>query len=260
MARKALSKTVRFEVFKRDRFTCQYCGAKAPEVVLHVDHIHPVAEGGTNEILNLATACAGCNGGKGARLLDDRSAVERQRSQIEELQSRREQLEMMLEWRDTAQAAVVDVVEAVAERMEARSRLYLNETGKSKVRLWLKRFSLAEVLTAMDEAFDRFLVFRDDVATDASFSMAFNKIPVFAGYARRTAEKPFLPKLAYIQGILRNRLDHPQESFMAELEDIHGWGVTLDEMQDEAKRTESFCDFWDAMVVIGKARAAAKPE
>jgi HNH endonuclease len=69
MSRKPLSKRVRFEVFKRDSFTCQYCGLHPPTVVLHVDHVHPVAEGGNNEIDNLITACEGCNQGKGARLL-----------------------------------------------------------------------------------------------------------------------------------------------------------------------------------------------
>lgn len=41
--RKALSNRTRFEVFKRDKFTCQYCGAKAPDVVLQCDHIVAVA-------------------------------------------------------------------------------------------------------------------------------------------------------------------------------------------------------------------------
>jgi len=36
--RVVVPKSVRFEVFKRDSFTCKYCGAKAPEAVLHVDH------------------------------------------------------------------------------------------------------------------------------------------------------------------------------------------------------------------------------
>ena len=40
--RKNLSKSVRFEVFKRDSFKCQYCGKSAPDVVLEVDHIIPV--------------------------------------------------------------------------------------------------------------------------------------------------------------------------------------------------------------------------
>lgn len=68
--RKPLSKTTRFEVFKRDCFTCQYCGAQPPDSVLEVDHITAVANGGDNQITNLLTACDRCNRGKGARRLE----------------------------------------------------------------------------------------------------------------------------------------------------------------------------------------------
>ena len=64
MARKPLSKKIRFEVFKRDKFTCQYCGRMSPDVILEVDHIEPVAEGGDNEITNLITSCRDCNRGR----------------------------------------------------------------------------------------------------------------------------------------------------------------------------------------------------
>jgi len=70
--RKTLSKKLRFEVFKRDDFTCQYCGVQPPKVVLEVDHIHPVAEGGTDDQENLITACDKCNRGKGKRMLGDK--------------------------------------------------------------------------------------------------------------------------------------------------------------------------------------------
>lgn len=69
MKRKSLSKKVRFEVFKRDEFTCQYCGRHPPSVVLECDHITPVAEGGDNDPDNLVTACFDRNRGKGARSL-----------------------------------------------------------------------------------------------------------------------------------------------------------------------------------------------
>lgn len=68
--RKQLSKKVRFEVFKRDSFTCQYCGAVPPSVILEVDHVIPVASDGDNEIDNLVTSCFDCNRGKGARSLN----------------------------------------------------------------------------------------------------------------------------------------------------------------------------------------------
>lgn len=67
--RKPMSKKLRFEVFKRDLFICQYCGAHPPVAILEVDHIDPVANGGTDRIDNLITSCVECNRGKGARLL-----------------------------------------------------------------------------------------------------------------------------------------------------------------------------------------------
>ena len=57
--------TLRFRVLQRDGFTCQYCGRKAPDVALQVDHVIPVASGGTAAMDNLRTACADCNTGKG---------------------------------------------------------------------------------------------------------------------------------------------------------------------------------------------------
>lgn len=56
---------IRYKVLLRDSFTCQYCGRKPPDVVLHVDHIIPRSKGGSNSIENLSTACADCNLGKG---------------------------------------------------------------------------------------------------------------------------------------------------------------------------------------------------
>ena len=68
--RKSLSKKVRFEIFKRDGFTCQYCGKQPPDSTLVIDHINPIANGGDNDMLNLITSCEDCNQGKGARLLE----------------------------------------------------------------------------------------------------------------------------------------------------------------------------------------------
>ena len=63
--RTGLSQKVRWHVLARDSFTCQYCGRKPPDVVLEVDHVTSVADGGSNEMDNLVAACAQCNRGKG---------------------------------------------------------------------------------------------------------------------------------------------------------------------------------------------------
>lgn len=70
--RKALSKRLRFEVFKRDQFKCRYCGRNPSSgAILNVDHIIPVAKNGTNDILNLITSCFDCNSGKSDKELTD---------------------------------------------------------------------------------------------------------------------------------------------------------------------------------------------
>lgn len=62
--RQAISKRTRFDIFKRDGFKCQYCGAAPPDVLLELDHLKPVASGGGNELENLITSCFDCNRGK----------------------------------------------------------------------------------------------------------------------------------------------------------------------------------------------------
>lgn len=67
-----LPRWLRFEVLKRDRFRCTYCGAAAKSGArLQVDHIKPKATGGTDKPENLTTACTDCNAGKAARKLTE---------------------------------------------------------------------------------------------------------------------------------------------------------------------------------------------
>lgn len=65
---------LRFHILRRDNYTCQYCGAKAPDTALHVDHVVSVFEGGTNDPDNLITACVRCNIGKGTQAAKDESS------------------------------------------------------------------------------------------------------------------------------------------------------------------------------------------
>lgn len=59
-----VTKRTRYEVLKRDNHTCRYCGASAPDAKLTVDHVTPVALGGTDDPSNLVAACRDCNYGK----------------------------------------------------------------------------------------------------------------------------------------------------------------------------------------------------
>ena len=70
--RKPLSNRIRTQVLNRDGSVCQMCGAvpgdidlQFPErkVRLHVDHIRPRSQGGSDELDNLRTLCSSCNQG-----------------------------------------------------------------------------------------------------------------------------------------------------------------------------------------------------
>lgn len=151
--RKKISTSLRFEVFKRDSFTCQYCGRKAPDVVLELEHIEPVSKGGGDELLNLITSCWQCNSGKGDRQLSDDAVLARQHAQLAELQERREQLDMLLRWRDgNADLAEREMEAFCSQWTKAIKGWSINETGKVAVRKLLKKHGLARLLDALDRA------------------------------------------------------------------------------------------------------------
>jgi len=58
----------RFNVFLRDKFTCQYCGDKRN---LTFDHLLPKSKGGLTDWENVVTACSCCNVRKGGKLYKD---------------------------------------------------------------------------------------------------------------------------------------------------------------------------------------------
>ena len=58
----------RFNVFLRDRFTCQYCGAREE---LTFDHVLPRSRGGTTTWENVVAACSPCNLRKADRMPSD---------------------------------------------------------------------------------------------------------------------------------------------------------------------------------------------
>lgn len=64
----AISKRTRFEVLRRDNYTCRYC--RSAENALTVDHVTPVALGGSDAPDNLVAACKDCNAGKSSSAPD----------------------------------------------------------------------------------------------------------------------------------------------------------------------------------------------
>ena len=99
--RKPISPSLRFDVLEKDNFACQYCGAKATDdnVLLEIDHIVSVSEGGGNNIENLTTSCKKCNMGKGVKKLGAKKRLTLRQKEIRELEQKREQLEAYIKSR-----------------------------------------------------------------------------------------------------------------------------------------------------------------
>ncbi|HEX6290845.1 MAG TPA: HNH endonuclease [Herpetosiphonaceae bacterium] len=58
-------KLSRREIFRRDNYTCQYCGLHSNDLTL--DHVLPRHRGGAHTWENLVSACRQCNHRKGGR-------------------------------------------------------------------------------------------------------------------------------------------------------------------------------------------------
>lgn len=154
MKRESISTRTRFEIFKRDGFACQYCGSTPPGVLLEVDHIVPVAEGGGKQMDNLTTACADCNRGKGAKpltvvpqsLKDQAAAVAERESQLRGyhnvLEARRQRIE--------------DETWEIVEALEGKPADSYNRRSISSIRMFLERMPFYDVLDAAEIAFSRF--------------------------------------------------------------------------------------------------------
>ena len=172
MGRKAIPQKIRFEIFKRDSFTCQYCGQEAPNVVLNVDHINPVKNGGDNDITNLITSCFDCNSGKSARLLDDNHVVKKQKKSLNELQERRNQIEMIAQWREDLLNINDLKINKLCDFILKGWNYKLDIEKKRKLQTISNKFELNIVYDAIERAFDHY----SDTPCEDAKSYAFSKI------------------------------------------------------------------------------------
>lgn len=185
----SVSKKVRFEVFKRDKFTCQYCGRSAPDVLLQADHIAPKSKGGKDDIINLITSCQPCNIGKGATPLSDETALVKQRNQLEALEERQQQLRMMLKWQQSLLELDNEATDGLAGMWQETSGTDVTDTGKRDLRKLVREFGVNHVADAIRIAGDRYFVFLNNGKVDlTSAAWAFKKIGGIC-YNRRNEAK-----------------------------------------------------------------------
>lgn len=152
-----IKSSVRFQVFKRDGFTCVYCGRKVPEVILEVDHIVAQSCGGQDGIGNLATSCRDCNVGKSNRPLQEVPAplgamFDERKEQMNQMESYqaflKEESERIGEW----------LAESIRhwEGQETENNYPVIQKFRSGLKLFVRLLPLQEVKESIDLAFERF--------------------------------------------------------------------------------------------------------
>ena len=209
--RKNLSKKIRFEVFKRDSFTCQYCGRKAPDTTLQCDHIEPVSKGGENDILNLITSCIECNAGKSDRRLSDNTVVEKQHQQLSDMQERKEQIEMMFKWQEDLLNLDESYINGLASFWEHLVPGWsVNDTGREDLRKWYRTFDANEIMESMKIA-TQYIKYGSEEVSSKSWDIAWGKIGGICHTRKMDKDDPALKRIYYIRGILRNRLRYVDE-------------------------------------------------
>lgn len=236
--RKSISKKLRFEVFKRDKFACQYCGGKAPDVVLNVDHIEPVAKGGGNDLFNLITSCFECNQGKKARRLDDNEELNRQRDELAIIQEKRNQLAMLKRWRDECSKLEIETLLLAEELVGAELGCELSDAGKTNMRRHIRKYGINEVLEAIRIASERY----------SEPEEALDKVPGICSNREKERKRPGTGRAFYVRGILNRRFHYINEQyFWVLINEAIDNSVDMESVVRIAKECYSWPDFQKSM-------------
>lgn len=200
--RKSISKKLRFEVFKRDNFTCQYCGRMAPNVVLEVDHINPVSNGGENDIMNLITSCVDCNRGKGKRLLSQNEELKKQQEQLRLLNEKREQLEFMIKWREELSNLENEQAKEIEKVFRDKTTFIFMPSGLESIKKEIRNYGFNEVYEATLIAIDTY--FNKQNGCDSA-NTAFNYIGRICYNRQKQKENPLIKDINYFVKIAKER-------------------------------------------------------
>lgn len=246
--RKTISKKTRFEVFKRDSFICQYCGRSAPDVILHLDHVQPISKDGDNDIFNLITSCEECNAGKSNRLLSDNAAIHKQKAQLDQLNERREQLEMLIQWR-TGLRDIGDMeVDAFADAWADTATGYaLNESGRLEAKKLITKYGISLCLDAIQRSIAYLETDEQGKVTEESVAEAFRKI---RGILKTLSYPEWKQKLIHIRNTAKmGKGWHPSTAAMLldQFERLYHLGDDLDALMKIARERFDFNMLWEVL-------------
>lgn len=195
-----VGKTKRFATFARDGFACRYCGQRPPDVILELDHIHPRAEGGTDDELNLITSCFDCNRGKRDKIISE--VAPRPDADLEYLKLQQE----IAEIRRYQEAKLVrdEAFSSLTETLNATWTESLTSEvmpADRQWRAWLNKYTPAQIETAIHKAVPMFL----------------------SGKLSRNKDWEFTNSARYVSGILKSIAAEEETATLVSEEQALDW-------------------------------------
>lgn len=172
----------RFKIFKRDNFTCVYCGKRPPEVILEVDHAISKKDGGKDNEENLVTSCFECNRGK-SKISVDIFDYKKEIGKIEESKIQLDEYYKFLEEKNNLKNKELNIFKDYWEKYSQNNIPLTISELKSFIN-FKKQYPIEDILDAIDIAWSNNLILTKD-------------------------------KIKYISGILKNKKlyrDNPKEA------------------------------------------------
>jgi hypothetical protein len=130
----------------------------------------------------------------------------KRKAQLDELQERREQIEMMLEWQiGLEDLKSVELENLVAIVNSIISPAQLNESGIAKIRLCFPKYTYQEVYDCIQISYSQYLEYdkSGNGYTGQSITKFLDYIPKIAKSRRILAKKPYLADLFRIRGYMK---------------------------------------------------------
>ncbi|NMA06481.1 MAG: HNH endonuclease [Ruminococcaceae bacterium] len=172
----------------------------APDVILEIDHISPVKDGGNDNILNLITSCFDCNRGKGARKLSDNQTLKKQQEQLKLINEKREQLKLLVQWKEELDAFENEQLEIIEDLFSESTGHHFSEHGKIRIKNTIKRYGFEETLECTKISIAQYYN-----GSNESIEKTFDFINRICATRQKQELNPWLYKTKYIEGIIRNR-------------------------------------------------------
>jgi len=231
-----LSPSLRRLILERDEFTCTECGQQVPKVLLYIDKIlSPETEaalGTQPEEDKYTCLCESCYKQAHGHL---------QIKAATRTAERRQQLEMMVEWRREKRGLESDTIAYLIDYINGKIEPYsLSKSGEKDIRVAVKKSNFTEALNAVDETFDHYVTY--DNGDDINQKSVNTFISKIGGYLYINSLPPVEQEIYHVCNSCRSHFDYwgPQkgkayvEDYVSALRD-YGWDELqiLDDLKNE---------------------------